>query len=308
MARVFAAAEELGYRPNRAALGLRLGQFNSFGLLIPDLQNQYFTLCAELIEDHLRRHEADLIIESSRNSTDLEESILSTLFDRQIDGLVVCLIDVERNREVLHRLAKSHPIVLMTEKMDAALDLDLVLADYTEGIRECVRALSDYGHQKFLYVQATVPGQAAGHRPEVFFRSLSELGLPADSALLVQSGIGHDDVAARMAGVFSKPKGERPTAILAHNDVTAISIMRAACQAGLRVPEDVSIVGVDDSPICSKLPVTLSSIQVPMSEITEEVVALLIRGREKAGSRSTRSVVFQTQFVARESVGAAPSI
>ncbi len=258
------------------------------------------------MEDHLRRHNADLIIESSRNSTDLEESILSTLFDRQIDGLVVCLIDVERNRELLHRLAKSHPIVLMTEKMDAAFDLDLVLADYTEGMRESVRALSEYGHRRFLYVQATVPGQAAGHRPEVFFRSLTEFGLSSDSDLLIQSGISHDEVIARMASVFAEAKVKRPTAIFAHNDVTAISIMRAAYQAGLRVPEDVSIVGVDDSPICSKLPVTLSSIQVPMNEITEEVVSLLIRGRDRSIAHSPRSVVFQTRFVARESVGPVP--
>lgn len=89
-ARVFKAAEDLGYRPNRAALGLRSGKFHTVALLIPDLHNPFYTAFADLLEVEVEKHGYDLLIESWRTDLDRERHCLSDIIDRQVDGVAAC--------------------------------------------------------------------------------------------------------------------------------------------------------------------------------------------------------------------------
>lgn len=300
--RVFRAAIELGYKPNRAAQSLRMGRFNAIALLIADLQNPLYTVFADALEDAVGERGYDVFIESWRNDLRRERRILDELENRQVDGVVAFLSAPDAHREYLGVLARQQtPFVVLSTTGEPELPVDSVLADFESGLAAAVDSLLALGHRRFAFVSAMADGQFAGRRPELFLRLLAERG---DASIIhcspsIESA--RSSAAARLA------VADRPTAIFAMNDLAAIGVMRAAADAGLQVPRDLSVVGADDIPLGVFLPVSLSTIAQPIVEMarhTAEQIISRIEAKEYDPKHST--TIFPTRYIARESVGTAP--
>ena len=301
-ARVFKAAEDLGYQPSRAAVALRMGKFNAIGLIVPDLQNPFYANLAETLETEIARHGYDLVLESSRANVQRETDHLRSIMDRQVDGMVCILIDHERNYSTLqeyHRRGKA--VVAMHERGVGGVPVDAVTVDFHAGTTQAVQYLVGLGHRTIAFLLAVCPGQQEGDRPEVFRKLVQECGFGPGDVSFVRCDHTIASARAATSALLRRPGVGRPTAILAHNDLAAIGVIRGALDLGLKVPGDLSVVGVDHTPIGQHLTTALTTVEQPVQRMVAAAVELLLRRMEDPRYAEAQEHAFSTRLVLGES-------
>lgn len=304
--RVFQAAEELGYRPNRAALGLRIGRFHAIGLLIADLNNPFFTTFAHHLTIEAEKSGYDVVIESWRSDLKRERTCLEEILNRQLDGVVAFLSDPQTHQAFLQRqFSAGTPFVVFGTAVGEGLPVDCVISDFRSGLHQAVSTLVGEGHRRFAFLSALAEGQSDGHRSRLFTELMeqqSEVGVEHE---IIRCGPAVED--AYDVALKRLESVNVPTAIIAINDLAAMAVIRAVMDAGLRVPGDVSVVGVDNIPLGRFLPVNLSSISQPIGKIAQtawELILARIEGGHEIGA--PQQIVFPTEFLVRESNGPCP--
>jgi LacI family transcriptional regulator len=310
--RVFQAAEELGYRPNRVAQALRHGRYETIGLLIPDFENPYHTSFAHTLELVSEQQGFDVIIESWHNRPEREREALLDLIDRGVDGVACFLGSTPGMRRALaDQVERGRRVVAVGCAGDDSLPVDLVKADYSTGIRQALEHLLALGHRRFAYISDLGTPEKDGGRVAAFRQVLAAARVPEACAELVRAENSFEAVCSAAARTLARPTLKRPTAILAKNDAGAIAVMRAAVEAGLQVPRDLSVVGCDDIPIGRFLPIALSTVTHPKLEMVKAVFDLLtagLIGEEPAVERTAPArVEIESRFIARESTGPEPT-
>lgn len=304
--RVFVAAEELGYKPNRAAVALRSGKFNSIALLLPDLCNPSYCVFADLLEREAEKRLYDTLIESWRMDLARERHCLGDIIDREVDGVAALLSDHAPHHEFLaDQFKRGRPFVALSQTGGAPLPVDSVLADFTNGFKDAIHALFELGHRRFGFICALASGQSDLQRQQLFRQMISARGLGNDAYQFVRCD--HTSPGAYQAAMqLLRGNPKRPTAIIAMNDLAAIATMRAAAELAISIPNDLSLVGVDDIPMASYLPVSLTSIAQPMVQMAEKTCELLFDRIRNPKKPHAEQAIFSTIFVPRESIGRAP--
>ena len=309
-ARVFQAAKELGYRPSKTARALRSGRYHTIGLLIQDMTNPFFSTLADELEAAVEERGYDLLVANCRSSLVRERHLFADLDDLEVDGSVLWLSDNEVFRpELAERAAGRHPVVVLGNGIpEKAYPVDAVLSDFTQGLNEAVDALCGLGHKRFAFVSALAEGQADGQRPRLFQEMLAARGIPAANIDILRTGHTVESACETFAAFLKKRTDKVPTALLAMNDLAAMGAMRAAIEAGLKIPGDLSVVGVDDVPLSSYLPISLSTIRQRYKKITGAAAELLISRIEVGEGENLppRQEIFTSVYTPRESVGPAP--
>lgn len=308
-ARVFQAARELGYRPSKTARALRSGRYHTIGLLLQDLTNPFFSTLADELESAVEERGFGLLVENCRSSLVREKHLFSDLDDLEVDGSVLWLSDNEVFRAELADMAEARrPVVVLGNGIpEVPIPVDAVLSDFTQGLSDAVDALCQLGHKRFAFLSALAEGQADGKRPRLFLEMLAARGIPAANIDILRTGHTVESACETFASFLGKRPDRRPTALLAMNDLAAMGAMRAAIEAGMSIPGDLSVVGVDDVPLCSYLPISLSSIRQRYKMISAAASRLLISRIELPAGESLppRQEVFPTLYTPRESVGPA---
>lgn len=304
--RVTKAAEELGYKPSKAARGLRLGRFFTVGLVIPDIHNPYYTAFADLLEKAMHADNYDLIIEHCDTSLAQEKHSFESIIERQVDGVALFISDLEYHRTFLESLAtRKFPAVALAANTESPLPIDSVLIDFSDGLQQAVEHLVAHGHRRFAFLCALAPDQPDGNRPARFRELIGAHGIPEDHVQFIRCA--HDIGSARQAFtdlLRGTPRAHWPTAVIALNDLSAIGAMRASLDEGLRIPKDISIVGVDNIPLGQHLPITLSTIAQPIEDMARRTASLLVqRITGQRPAKPTRTI-FPTELIVRESSGA----
>lgn len=305
--RVLLAAKELNYRPSKAALGVRLGRYKTIGLVVPDLHNPFYPVLADYLDQAVAAHGYDLILEHSRNDLAAEQHSFQSILDRQVDGVALIVSDPELHRPFLAGLAASGPpAVALAAKPAVPLPIDSVVSDFSEGFAQAVEHLIALGHRRFAFLCALAKGQDDGKRPELFRGFLGAKGVAPENISFVRCE--HHIASARDAfrDLLRQTQGRRPTALIALNDLSAIGAMRAVADEKLTVPDDLSVVGVDNIPLGEYLPVALTTISQPIKDMVARTAGLLLQRIEgKSITRPTQKV-FPTELIVRESTGKPP--
>lgn len=310
-ARVFQAAKELGYRPSKTARALQSGRYHSIGLLIQDLTNPFFSTVADEIEAVVEERGFDLIVENCRSSLVREQHLFAGLADMEVDGVITYLSDNSVFHDALvERFEAGFPIVALGNGIPARqIPVDCVLSDFTEGLDQAVDYLFNLGHRHFAFLSALAEGQADGNRPQLFQKMLSNRGVLASQIDILRCGHSVHSACETVEAYLKQHAENPPTVLFAMNDLSAIGAMRAALDAGLSIPEKLSVVGVDDVPLCAYLPISLSSIRQRYRKIAAAACDLLVSRIEETleDTSQPRQVVFPTHFIPRDSVGPVPS-
>ena len=306
-ARVFQAAEELGYEPSRAAVALRMGKFNTIGLIVPDLQNPFYATLAETLETEIAPLGYDVVLESSHADVVRESAHLRSITNRHVDGILCILIDNERNLPVLQEYgARGKAIVLMHESGVPDIPVDAVTVNFRAGTTQAIQYLVGLGHRKVAFLLAVCDGQREGDRPEVFRKMMMECGFSSEDVSFVRCNHTIASARAATARLLGQPQSRRPTAVLAHNDLAAIGVIRGALDLGLKVPTDLSVVGVDHTPIGQHLTTALTTVEQPVQRMVSEAVALLLRRMENPKYAPAQQRTFATRLIIGESTAPPP--
>jgi LacI family transcriptional regulator len=284
-ARVMAAVEELGYRPNAAARGLRTQRPQMFGFLSDNIATSAYagetiTGAQEvaLASDHL------LLIASTGGDPEVQRVAIDAMLDRQIDGLIVAAMSAQQiDVEPLRRV--SVPCVLLNCFADEPVFPE-VIPDDERGGYEAAEVLLDAGHERIAFINGLAHEHASKARLRGFRRALGERGVDVDPALVV-SGNWWPDGGYEHAQRFLK-LGEPPTAIFCGNDRMAVGVYQALKERGVRIPEDVSVLGFDDMELAEHLRPGLSTMALPHNEMGRWACARLLSERRDPVRELTR--------------------
>ncbi|MEU2619448.1 LacI family DNA-binding transcriptional regulator [Streptomyces sp. NPDC007157] len=298
-AKVQAAIDELGYRPNLTARHLRKGRTGIIALAVPELGNPYFAELAGAVIDAAAEHEFTVLLDHTRGEREQEILVSQGFRGGVIDGLILSPLTLEA--EDLRGRSADVPLVLLGER-EYGLPFDHIAIDNVAAARCAVRHLLGRGRTRIAYlgVRTDSVNEPAHLRLDGWRAELTAAGVPAPDSLVVPvGGWDRDDGARAMAELLDS--GVRPDAVFAFNDLIAIGAMRVLHERGLRVPWDVAVVGFDDIAEGRFGAVTLTTVSPDKQAIAKMAVASLLRslsGREEPGGRELTA---KFELVERES-------
>jgi len=269
-ARIRRIADELGYRPDPYAASLRTQRTNTFGVLVPALTDLVLATIYDAIEATARERGYDTFVANTRDDPDEQRRRVDLLLDRRVDGLI--LGDARLDSAFVDELAaRDVPFVLTSRRHG---DHPSVTCDDELGGRLAAQHLLGLGHRRLAVVAGEPYASTGQDRSRGFLDVCRENGVRVAESRILNSGF---DVAGGRAAAERLLAGRTlPTAIFAVNDFAAIGVMGALRDYGLRVGEDVAVVGYNDVSVARELPVPLSTVRSPLRAMGEQAVTALI--------------------------------
>lgn len=273
--RVWAAIEELGYQPNRAAQNLRTGRSGVIGLAVPELDVAYFAELARLVVEEAERHELTVLIIQTVGDIARERAALNGFGSQLIDGLI-CSPIASSSEDVRARTGEF-PIVLLGEQLSGANHVGI---DNVAAARLATEHLLGLPRRRvgFIGAGASADSQMADLRLEGYRRALSSAGARFDGRLVQEvSGYHRRDGADALRRMLAENRGaDRPDGVFCANDLLATGAMRALHELGLRIPGDVAVVGFDDIDEAQHSIPSLTTISPDKVQIARTAVELLL--------------------------------
>jgi len=258
--RVLAAIEELGYSQNQAARNLARGRGSILGLVISDIRNPFFPEITAGFQDQALLHNLDALVVNTNYDADRTLNSVRRLLGLQVPGVAILTSQIDPS--VIDLLAKRGvaAVYLDLGRVDRAIS-NIVL-DYEHGIAEALEHLTALGHRCIGYVGGPPHLLSARRRKRAFQDSAARMGLDPERAL-----DGDFTVRGGYSGASQLLAAGPLSAIVGGNDLTAIGVLHRACDAGLKVPSDLSVVGFDDISISEYAQPSLTTVAVPRHEI-----------------------------------------
>ncbi|MGS0684729.1 LacI family DNA-binding transcriptional regulator [Nakamurella sp. GG22] len=265
------AISELGYRPNVIARQLTERRTNTIGVLLNDLRNPWFVDCLEGLTSVLRDDGLRTVLADGRRDRGTSDDLLRGFVDMQVDGLV--LVGSMAASPVFTEVASRVPTVAAASRDITLPDVDVVANDDEAGTRLAVEHLIHLGHRDIAHLGGSI-GAVALLRRQSYLRTMHDHEL-GDRALvetcdLTEEG-GYRAAIRLLSGV------KRPTAVFAVNDIAGIGAMSAAQQLGLRIPDDLSVVGYDNTSLAQIRHVWLTSVDNASIEVGRQAAEALLR-------------------------------
>jgi LacI family transcriptional regulator len=281
--RVIQIAEELGYRPNRIARGLKTSRSHTIGVLIPDITNPLFPPILRGIEDRLDEAGYTSLIVNTDNDAKRERIYLEAMRARQVDGFISATARLDR--ELLDELAEAGtPLVLVNRSLEDE-SVPAVTVNDRQGVALAVEHVVALGHKRIAHV-AGPQNLSTGHRRHVgFVAAMRAAGLKVPRRQIRVGALFTDEEGARACDELLDAAPD-VTAIVAGNDLMAIGCYDALERRGLRCPDDISIVGFNDMPFVDRLRPPLTSVRIPKREIGQVAAELLLE--QLGGGRDIR--------------------
>ncbi|MFI0238700.1 LacI family DNA-binding transcriptional regulator [Streptomyces sp. NPDC016845] len=302
-ARVLAAIDRLGYVRSESARQLRAGRSRIMGLLVLDMGNPFFVDVARGAERAARDAGLGVMVCNSAQSASEEAEYLSLFAEQRVRG--VLLTPAEATGRTVESFRRHDiPFVLVDRVAEGATECSVSVDDVTGGAL-AVRHLVDAGHQRIAYVSGPSALDQVTDRRVGALRALAEAGLPG-SALHELPTERLDVAAGRDAGARLLGLADRPTAVFCANDLLALGVLQSMYAAGVRVPEDVAIVGYDDIEFAAAAAVPLTSVRQPAVTMGALAAGLLLEeiaaaDRPEGAAHEHRRVVLQPELVVRGS-------
>ena len=295
--RVRDAIERLNYTPNFAGRLLATQRTHTIGLIIRDITNPYYPAVVRGVEAAARDHGFSVLLHDTANNKQREAQALQLLRERQVDGLVVCSTRLDTSR--LTQAAREKMPLVFINCQPAPGTIGSVETDHEAGMRAAVEHLVKLGHRHIAYLGAPRTAQVQERRLKAFRDAAGALGVRT-LEIKQQASIAGGEAGTREILCTCDPNA-RPTALITYNDLMAAGAMLASRAWGLRVPEDLSLIGHDDIPMAALLSPALTTVRQPMQELGSRAFAMLARHLQGIVAASPTIVSLRPQLIVRAS-------
>ncbi len=291
--RVLATAESLGYRPNRAARALVTGRTHNIGLIVADIANPFFPPLIKAAESQARQRDYHVFVADTDEDPLVEEELVQALA-KQVDGVLLC--SPRMGNALIEQLRHEVPLVVINR---VAAGLPAVVMDVGQGARTAIEHLVGLGHRRIVLL--------AGPRGSWTNREIRQAAVSSARAAdveLIQLG---PNPPTELAGVSAAEAIARSgaTAVLAYNDLMAIGLLEGLESRHVAVPDEVSVVGIDDIALSRFTRPRLTTVANPTAAAGRTAVDMLLQQHDDDRG-TTAQVTLQTTLVVRESTGPGP--
>jgi LacI family transcriptional regulator len=300
--RVQVSIAKLGYVPNRLARSLIQRKTGSFGVIVPDVANPFFTLIVRGVERVAWRAGYHVILCDTQGDLERERGYLEDMVSFQVEGVLLAPVGDSSKPHLRVLTRNGVPFVMIDRSIDG-FDSDLVQGDSLAGAAQLVKHLIDLGHVRIGMITEGLEVSTARDRLEGYREALSAAGLPFDDALVADSS-AIDPSVARESTFQLLDLPDPPTAIFAVNNIAVVGVVEAARARQLEIPRDLALVCFDDIEHVSRLHPFLTVMAQPAETFGTMATQLLL---DRLGSRvppRSRTVVLPAEFIIRQSSGA----
>ena len=292
--RVFKAAQETNYIPNSLARGLALKRSQLIGLMVPSIANPFFAEIARGAHDVGHQKSYVVALCDTQRNEEREEMFTQTLMRSQVDGMIVTG-GVMPEERIYTWKRRNIPLVLAGRRT-AGLGVSGVSVDNVAVGHEAAQYLIRRGHNKILFLSGPADSPATKDRQRGYLDAMEARGLTPTVVRGDYSMESGFEEATRIAQAK-----KRPTAVFAANDMMAIGLIMGLIGFGVKVPEDIAVVGCDDIPMGAMIKPSLTTIRVPMYDIGARAMELLLHSLEAGDKGPAGSILLDCELVVRES-------
>ena len=296
-------ADRLNYRPNAVALSLRKSKSFTIGVIIPEVVHFFFSTVISGVEGVAYANGYNVILCQTNEKFSREKSSVETMLSNQIDGVLVSFSRETTNFDHFQKLIDlEFPIVFFDRIPDLENTINVTVNDY-QGAYNAVKHLIDQGFKKIVHLSGPDNLAISKQRKGGYLDALKDSGIQANPDWILECPYGTEKESFLITTELFKNKDNRPDAIFAHHDIVAAGAMMALKALGLKIPEDVGVVGFSNWQFSSMIDPPLSTVSQPGFQIGETATKLLLDLINKKTSMESfsQNIVLDTELLVRKS-------
>src|SRR5690625_1908569 len=292
--RILKRIEEMDYHPNLMASALTGKGTQTLGLMVPDISNPFFSTMARSIEDFAHEQGMSVIMCSTDDDPEKEKKYMELLRRKQVDGFIVA--SNIYNKDILQELIESNVPVIMLSYDDASLDVSKVSVDDFKGGYEAASHLYACGHRNIAIIgEHTHSSEFRIYGCKVSFEARN-IELNKNNIYKTTASIQNGK--AIFEKIFQRPQKDWPTAIFACNDLLAIGVIQGATERGISIPNELAIIGFDNTILAVTTIPGLTTIAQPIEKMAKKTVDILVE-EIKEKKRTKRRILFNPELIVR---------
>ncbi|MGP3781026.1 catabolite control protein A [Bacillus sp. 4A_MP3] len=272
--KVLEAIDRLGYRPNAVARGLASKKTTTVGVIIPDISSIFYSELARGIEDIATMYKYNIILSNSNQNLEKELHLLNTMLGKQVDGIVFMGGNI--TDEHVEEFKRSPVPIVLAASVEEQGETPSVAIDYEQAIYDAVKLFIDKGHRDIAFVSG--PMQEPINRSKKlqgYKRALEEAAIPFNEQFVAEGDYTYDSGMEALQSLMGLDR--KPTAILSATDEMALGIIHAAEDQGLSIPDDLDIIGFDNTRLSLMVRPQLSTVVQPTYDIGAVAMRLLTK-------------------------------
>lgn len=301
--KVMLAIEKLNYMPNQAARTLKTRSTKTIGLVIPSIVNPYYPELARGVEDNVSKNGYTMLLCNTDRNAEKEHEYIKMLIEKNMDGIII--VKSKLDPDIIQSYCRFCPFVLV-DTFDSHFDsFDTINVNEEKGIFDALELFYDYGHRKIAYISGLMDSASSKTRLETYRRFLEKKDI-AIRPEYIKNGT-YDWYSGYACTIDLLRSVDPPTAILASNDLMAIGAIKAITERRLRIPFDISVMGIDDIDMATLCTPQLTTLRQPKYEMGFLAVDLLMAkfgsGSEQSADAANTNTVLDEELILRESVG-----
>ena len=276
-ARVYEVIERNHFKPNALAQGLVTNKTNMIGIIVPDISNAVFGKLVKGINSICAKKGYTIMVCESQGELKNEIHLLDVMEDKKIEGLLFAGVDVNHTL-VKAMLDKSYPVVLVTQEASQDSDaVSTVVHDNVTAMYDAVKFLLDNGHERIAYIGGPKNDFSSGKkRLKGYRRALEEVGIKVKDSYIVQGDFSFLSGYTGMKTIYEE-NSKLPTAVVAGSDVIAVGAIQYLESMHMKIPDDISIMGFDDSDFATYFKPELSTVRISYFDEGEKAARMLLK-------------------------------
>ena len=281
--RVWKVVDEIGYYPDKQARALVSGQSGIFGLILSELANPFFSEVVQAFEEIAARHNYEILLSSVTCGAKDVQASLRRMIERRVDGIAI--LTLGKDEPTVENFRSCDIPVVLLDASSKAPSATNIRIDYQHGIRQAVQHLAALRHSRIAFVAGPPHLKSASARGHAFEESMREIRLQIPPEFIVTGDHTIEGGMRALTTLAALPV--RPTAVLCSNDMSAIGVLRQAADSDISVPNELSVVGFDDTRLAQFTTPPLTTVQISQVELATRAFDALFEGMKNGEGVST---------------------
>lgn len=299
---VIKTARELGYFPNHIAKSLAVAKTQTIGVVVPEITHSFFPDAIKGIEEVVYRAGYNIILTHSAENTERETSAIETLASRRVDGILASVAESDTEYRIYKQVIQMGLHVVFFDRCVYNIGASCVSINDEESAFKITEHLIKHGYKNIAHLRGPLTVSIAKDRLRGYKKALRKYKAEYNSKLVVESGFQEKGGYNAMLKLLTLSKKDRPRAVVAVNDPAAFGAMKAIKEKGLRIPQDIAIVGFSDDIRAELMPAPLTTVRQPAYEVGKAAAQKLISHIENS-DEPVQNLTVQTELVIRKSCG-----
>lgn len=295
---VMELAESLNYEPNYIAQSLVKKQTKIIGVIVPSIQSNYFSLALSGMTDVATEHDYYLMICQSNETAELELSNIKKLVSCHVDGLLISISKETKDTEEFERISARGIPIVMFDRILPGFCCSKVIVDEYEGAFRAVEHLIKKGCKRIAHIAGPKDLSVSNNRKNGYLDALKKHQLPVDESMIIHCNSFEDDALKSIRKLVKR--GNKPDGIFFINDLSAITAIKYLRRQGIRVPEDIKLVGFNNDPVSEVVEPSLTTVMQPGYEVGKLSMGILI-DEIRDNISGTETILLRTRLIERNS-------